>query len=112
MTPYKRIFKEGVWATPFKSINTAKEFIEIMKSPILLGVNDGAEKIIGRYVGDDGLYDQFLTLREKKEDYEDYDVREIVKAVVVKWVEDYYRDPSSFKRATPEAVEIVGNFLD
>lgn len=112
MTPYKRIFKEGVWATPFSSVEQAKGFISIMKSPILLGINDNAERIIGKYVGDDGLYDQFLTIRKEKKDYRNYDVREIVKAVITKWVEDYYRNPSSFKRATPEAVEMVGNFLD
>jgi len=89
------VVKEGTWHLP-SSDSEVKAFAQIMSKPIPVGNTDepgtdGATDIIGKFFGDDELYDEMYVVHQKNG--EEADARPAIYAWLKKAAEARYQEP-------------------
>ena len=76
----KEILKEGTWAVPYTT-EMAKKLRKLMSEPIQL---KNAAKQLHPFIGNDGLFDEFLKLKERGD--LDVDVRYLAQSTLKDWL--------------------------
>ena len=91
----KEVMKEGTWHLPSDE-SEVKAFAQIMSKPIPVGDTDepgtgGATDVIGKFFGDDELYDEMYVVHQKNG--EEADARPAIYAWLKKAAEAGYEEP-------------------